>query len=92
MAVIHADGTEETRPRTEEEIAEIEDQNRIAAQTNIRSGKDRRKINSVPPYKMKIHGRDGEIIEAEFLGDRRKGSRRKILSDFERNMLMGEVK
>lgn len=42
MAHIHANGDEEQRPRTEAEIAAIVEQNRIAAQSNVRSGKERR--------------------------------------------------
>lgn len=88
MAHLHADGTEETRPRTPEEIRAIEEQNRIAARSNVRSGKPDRRVNPETP-KYYYERPDG----MEQTNRRKNGphyDRRKHLSDFEREFLMAE--
>lgn len=81
----HADGSEEMRPRTPEEIAAIEEENRIAARSNIRSGQDRR-APGPNMEAMRFFGPHGEHKPVE----RRKGDRRAILSSFERESLLKE--
>lgn len=74
--IIHADGSEEQRPRTREEIAALEEANRIAARSNLRGTGDRRN-----------HGMPSGHPD----GCRRIVERRKVLSDFERDMLLQEA-
>jgi len=74
MNLKHTDGSEEIQPRSENEIAAMEAENRIAMRSNLRSR----------------HRRDSDRLgfDIPILGDRRQNNRRAILSSFELDMLL----
>ena len=94
MTCIHADGSEEIRPRTPEELAEIENEVRIAAKANMRQGErredNRRGIQSIAEM---VSFSKKERRKDCWVGDNGRrnaaaGERRRVLSTFERDMLL----
>lgn len=90
----HADGSEEIQPRSEQDIAAIEEANRIAARTNLRVG-DRRKIQApLVPYVILLtpdvvrfgYRRDSGLYCTDERG--RKSDPRRIVSEFEHHELI----
>lgn len=100
MAYIHANGDEEQRPRTPEEIAAIEEVNRIAAKSCWRQVARRKGTHCRCEHyhseefhpDMKITMPVTVVAEDCYIHtkgiDRRQHQQRQILSTFERDMLL----